>query len=220
MKKIIKFLCLTLAVATLVLSVGCKKDGDNKNIVSMATIVYGEVLSNGGDQEWKMVLCPIESSQGTTALGMGGAVLPSENAVDSFGESVTVEKGDLIIMNFEEGIYIRQETNPKAFINEPTSIEVVSKNYTFEKVQGGYNFTIPLLDVYNGLLVQEGRKLEFYTYKTTTKPTEKPSYSAVIDGFVQPEKEWTDGYIKFFVNESSVTSVINSLAFGYVWAVK
>lgn len=215
MKKFIKSICLLLSLIVVASFCGCQKE--EPKIVSLATIVYTEVLESQDNTEWKMVLVPVQAGANYEVTSLGGAVLPDEKGVDEHGEEVVIEKGDLIIMEFEESIYIRQETDPKVFIEGPVRTKRVSQNYTFEEVDGGYKFVIPLLDIYNGQLAKKDRTLEFYTYKSSEKPTETAPYSAVIEDISQIVNDRTEGYVTFFVASDKASVVIKSLAFGNVW---
>ncbi len=215
MKKFIKSICLLLSLIVVASFCGCQKE--EPKIVSLATIVYTEVLESQDNTEWKMVLVPVQAGANYEVTSLGGAVLPDEKGVDEHGEEVVIEKGDLIIMEFEESIYIRQETDPKVFIEGPVNTKRVSQNYTFEEVDGGYKFVIPLLDIYNGQLAKKDRTLEFYTYKSSEKPTETAPYSAVIEDISQIVNDRTEGYVTFFVASDKASVVIKSLAFGNVW---
>lgn len=215
MKKFIKSICLLLSLIVVASFCGCQKE--EPKIVSLATIVYTEVLESQDNTEWKMVLVPVQAGANYEVTSLGGAVLPDEKGVDEHGEEVVIKKGDLIIMEFEESIYIRQETDPKVFIEGPVRTKRVSQNYTFEEVDGGYKFVIPLLDIYNGQLAKKDRTLEFYTYKSSEKPTETAPYSAVIEDISQIVNDRTEGYVTFFVASDKASVVIKSLAFGNVW---
>ena len=218
MKKFIKSICLLLSLIVVASFCGCQKE--DPKIVSLASIVYTEDLESQDNTEWKMVLVPVQTGANYEISSLGGAVLPDENGVNDKGEEVVIEKGDLIIMEFEESIYIRQETDPKVFIEGPVSIKRVSKNYSFEVVDGGYKFIIPLLDIYNGQIAKVDRNLEFYTYKSSEKPTETAQYSAIIEDISQIVNDRTEGFVTFFVPSDKANVVINSLAFGNVWVTK
>ena len=204
MKLTVKIFSLVVALALALSLVGCRSTGSDV-VVSMATVVYADDELREDKTELLLVAVPSTNGMNNQLNSTSGAVLPSKTGVDKNGESVDIKAGDLIIMDFEESIYIRQDMTPKFFTDDPKKITVVAEGVELAVVGGNYNLSFPLSFVASKTALVVGDELAFYKGKNATTPTNKLAIKSIND-----EK------VSVFVANATLIDIVNSLAFGKV----
>ncbi len=173
----------------------------------LVTICYADYELTNDNSELLMVLVPTASGENYDIISVDGAVLPDANGVTDGGESVQITAGDVLVMEFKGGIYIRQETTPRYFIDGPEQTTVKLRGVGVAKSDGGYNLTLPTTLFANAENLSEGKTVLFYS-GTSVEENEKNSvYSAIIN-------EISESGVTVFVSDAKMTTVMNALAYG------
>lgn len=197
MKKLLSILLL----ACMVCCTFCLGACSDQTTVTMVTIVYSDTQILPENEELLMVLAPCQTGQNLDIVQMDGVVLPVPNA-DFGGEQTKMSHGDLVVFTFKKGIYIRQETNPKFFIDEPTSCQILYRGLGLLSADGGYRMEIPTAITGEA---KKGETLCFYSVKQATKPF----YSAIIED-CSAEK------LTVFIPHDKMQKAFSSFHFGTV----